>query len=76
MLICSINEDKMRQAFTKGITPEQIIGYLSKNLHCSVTLRKQKDLETLKIKGGLSEELFLPENVKKQIFLWHESQNS
>ncbi len=75
MLICSINEDKMRQAFTKGITPEQIVGYLSKNLHSSVMSRKQKDLESMKVKGRLPEELFLPENVKKQILLWHESQS-
>jgi hypothetical protein len=74
MLICSINEDKMRQAYVKGITPEQIIGYLSKNLHISVLQRKEKDFEHLKVKGKLHEEVFLPENVKKQILLWHESQ--
>ena len=71
MVMCSVNETKIKEAYEAGITPDQIINYLAKNLHPSVVVRKESDAKSSNKKEKFHEELALPENVKKQLLMWH-----
>lgn len=85
MIICSIDEEKVKTAFGIGITPQKILNYFCQNFHGCVLKRKQKEI----LKSEKEEEVFgqvkkrgknknyhlqklLPENIVEIMYLWFE----
>ena len=71
LLVCSIQEDKIVEAFQSGITPNQILRYLNSNAHETVVEKKLKQMTDEEIENIELSYAFIPENVVQQIFIWY-----
>jgi hypothetical protein len=76
LLVCSINEDKVKEAYTKGIKPNQILRYLNSNAHFKVIEKKMKTMSQDDIENIDKVHSFVPENVYRQLFIWHMDLNN
>lgn len=85
MIIASIDEDKVKNAFAIGITPKKILNYFCQNFHACVLKRKQKEiLKFDQIGDGVLNnrkrgknknsplQKLLPENIVEILHLWFE----
>lgn len=69
-LVCSIEEDKIREAFNSGIEPAQILRYLNSNTHKEVMKAKMHMMTEADIQDIDKSYAFIPENVIQQMFFW------
>ncbi len=70
LIVCSLEEDKIRQAFSSGIEPQQILRYLNSNVHREVLRAKMQVMTDQDIQEADKTFAFLPENVVQQMMIW------
>lgn len=63
LLVCSLKEDKIMEAFSRGINPNQILRYLNSNVHSKVVEKKmfemnEEEIENIELSYG-----YIPENI-------------
>jgi Transcription factor Tfb2 len=71
MIICSLEEDKIRRAFDIGITPEQILRYLNSNTHKEVLKSKNHLMNEQEIADAEKHYSYLPTNIVQQVRIWN-----
>jgi len=71
LLVCSIKEEKVKMAYRRGITPDQILRYLNSNAHFKVVEKKMKTMTQDDIDNIDKIHSFVPENIYRQLFIWH-----
>lgn|SRR3990167_8998283 len=71
MVICSLEEDKIRRAFEIGITPEQILRYLNSNTHKEVMKSKNHLMNDQEIADAEKNYSYLPTNIVQQVKIWN-----
>lgn len=70
MIICSLEEDKIKRAFEIGITPEQILRYLNSNTHKDVLKSKNHLMNEDEIAKADANYAYLPTNIVQQVKIW------
>ena len=70
LIVCSLEEDKIRQAFSQGIEPSQILRYLNTNTHREVMKSKMHLMTDEDLANIDSTFAFIPENVVQQLMIW------
>lgn len=73
MLVCSIEEEKICEAYNRGIDPHQILRYLNSNAHKKVVDKKIGEMDEEEIENSDRSYAFIPENIAQQIFIWFKS---
>lgn len=73
LLVCSLKEDKIMEAFSRGINPNQILRYLNSNVHSKVVEKKmfemnEEEIENIELSYG-----YIPENIVQQMFIWYQA---
>jgi len=71
VIICSIKEERINQAFNRGISPNHILKYLNTNAHYKVIEKKVHTMTEEDLKQIGSTYAFIPENVVEQLFIWN-----
>ena len=70
-LVCSLEEEKIREAFSSGIEPGQILRYLNTNTHKEVMKTKMHLMTEDEIQAIDKTYAFIPENIVQQMFIWN-----
>lgn len=71
LLVCSLEEDKIKEAYQRGIEPRQILKYLNSNTHKEVMKTKMYLMTEQEIAEIDDTFAFIPENVVQQMFIWY-----
>ena len=71
VVICSLREERVMEAFKRGITPNQILKYLNTNAHYKVIEKKVQVMTEEELKEIEQTFAFIPENVVEQLFIWY-----
>lgn len=75
LLVCSIEEEKIVEAFDRGINPNQILRYLNSNAHKKVVERRIGEMSEEELENSDRTYAFIPENIAQQIFIWFTSRD-
>lgn len=70
-IVCSIEEEKVREAFASGIQPNQILRYLNSNTHKEVMKAKMHLMTEEEIQNIDKTYAFIPENIVQQMLIWN-----
>lgn len=70
LIVCSLEEEKIRQAFSGGIEPQQILRYLNSNVHREVLKAKMHLMTDEDILSAEKTFAYIPENVVQQLMIW------
>lgn len=70
MIICSLEEDKIKEAFRIGIRPEQILRFLNTNTHKDVLKSKNHLMNEEEIAAADRNYAYLPTNIVQQVKIW------
>lgn len=70
MIVCSFEEEKVRESYKRGIKPIQILRYLNSNAHEKVIQKKTKMMEEEEKQHTEERFSFIPVNVTQQLILW------
>jgi hypothetical protein len=70
-VVCSIEEEKVREAYNSGIQPSQILRYLNSNTHKEVMKAKMHLMSEEEIQNIDKTYAFIPENIVQQMIIWN-----
>ena len=72
LLVCSLEEEKIREVYKTGIKPEQILSYLNGNTHKEVRKSRIQNMTEEEIREIETSYSFIPENVVEQLIIWQQ----
>ena len=70
-IVCSLEEEKIREAFASGIQPSQVLRYLNSNTHKEVMKAKMHLMTEDEIQNIDKTYAFIPENIVQQMLIWN-----
>ena len=72
LLVCSLEETKIREVYKTGIKPQQILSYLNNNTHKEVRRSRIQAMTEEEVRQIDSSFAFIPENIIEQLIIWQQ----